>query len=70
MSAVFSKPTRVLHSLSGPQVNKQREVRGNWMQLSVSHCVLITQLEQWRQEMTLKRATLHLFKNTVPVCVS
>lgn len=28
---------------SGPRVNKDGKVRGNWMQASASHCVLITE---------------------------
>lgn len=39
-----------LTSCQVPRVNKQRKVRGNWMQFSASHCVLITQLEEWRQK--------------------
>lgn len=40
-SAASSQTRRVLSS--GPRVNKERKVRGNWMQASASHCVLITE---------------------------
>lgn len=40
-SAASSQTRRVLSS--GPRVNKEREVRGNWMQASASRRVLITQ---------------------------
>lgn len=51
-SAASSQTRGVLSS--GPRVNKERKVRGNWMQASASDCVLITEernnaQDSWRR---------------------